>query len=302
MRYSYSALVLATAAVGQVAAGPFQHVHHAHLHAKKGAELPEVAAPLEKRVDWATVSYTYSSGQTFGTATAAVASVATTLATTTAAAASPAASPADDSGSSTVASLLSADSSTLSALGCQLGVNADSDNGGVWLGSDGTYTNEFTNAAGEDIILVVWGPDASWVNANKPLITVSLASGASTTVSFANGAIGAWSAVYSGTTMVNGQISETWGEYTFSEEGVVDVSREVNMSGHSMSIVGPECTTDMSTCVFVCSSGNTCLTGYELLDCAAGSQAGAQYGTYGGLPSGGCGGLGSGASLKTTLG
>ncbi len=243
------------------------------------------------------MSYTYSSGQTFGTATAAVANSPTTLAAATTGTAS---SAVGDLVSS-VASLLSADSETLTSLGCQLGVNAASDNGGVWLGTGGTYENEFTNAASESVILVVWGPDASWVNANKPLITVSLAAGESTTVSFASGSIGAWSAVYSDTTMVNGQISNTWGEYTFSPEGVVDVSREVNMSGHSMSVVGPECTTDMSTCVFVCASGNTCLTDYELLNCAAGSQSGAQYGTYGGLPSGGCGGMGSSATFKTTL-
>jgi len=294
MRYSSAALVLATVAIGQVAAGPFQHVHHAHLHAKKAAELPEVAAPVEEKrqVDWATVSYTYSAGQTFGTATAAVADAPTTLAATPSSVGSVI---------SSVASLLEADSATLTSLGCQLGINAASDNGGVFLGTGGTYQNEFTNAAGEPIILVVWGPDASWVNANKPLITVSLAAGESTTVSFASGSIGAWSAVYSDTIMVDGQVSNTWGEYTFSPEGVVDVSREVNMSGHSMSVVGPECTTDMDTCVFVCTSGNTCLTDYELLNCAAGSQSGAQYGTYGGMASGGCGGMGSSATFQTTF-
>jgi len=192
-------------------------------------------------------------------------------------------------------------SSKLSSLGCQSGLNAVSNNGKAWIGSDGVYTNEFSNQSGEDLILVVWGPEASWVNANTPLVTAEITSGSSMTISFASGAIGAWSAVYSDTTMVDGQISNTWGEYTFSEEGVVDVSREVNMSGHGMSITGPSCTTDMSTCVFVCSSGNSCLNNYELLNCAAGSQSGAQYGTYGGLPSGGCGGLGSSASLWTTL-
>ena len=238
------------------------------------------------------MSYTYSAGQTFGTATAAVANAPTTLAATPSSVGSVI---------SSVASLLEADSATLTSLGCQLGVNAASDNGGVFLGTGGTYQNEFTNAAGEPVILVVWGPDASWVNANKPLITVSLAAGESTTVSFASGSIGAWSAVYSDTTMVDGQISNTWGEYTFSPEGVVDVSREVNMSGHSMSVVGPECTTDMDTCVFVCTSGNTCLTDYALLNCAAGSQSGAQYGTYGGMASGGCGGMGSSATFQTTF-
>lgn len=191
--------------------------------------------------------------------------------------------------------------SKLSSLGCLAGSNAVADNGAVWIGAGGAYTNTFTNNAGEDLILVVWGPDASWVNANKPLVTLDLPAGSSQLVSFASGAIGAWSAVYADTPMVMGQISNTWGEYTMSPEGVVDVSREVNMNGHGMSIVGPQCTTDMNTCVFVCSSGTVCMTDYELLNCAGGSQPGAQYGTFGGFPSGGCGGLGTSASLTTYL-
>jgi len=189
----------------------------------------------------------------------------------------------------------------LARLGVIAGINAASDNGNAWLGSDGPYTNEFTNDSGENLILVVWGSQGSWVNAVQPFITASIAPGASTTVSFASGAIGACSAVYSDTVMVNGQISNTWCEYTFGPEGVVDISREVNMAGHTMSVVGPECTTDMNTCVFVCSSGNTCMTNYELLNCAPGSQPGAQYGEYFGSPSGGCGGMGSGAALMTYL-
>lgn len=74
------------------------------------------------------------------------------------------------------------------------------------------------------------------------------------------------------------------------------------MNGHNIEIVGPHCTTNMNTCVFVCSSGNSCMTGYELLNCAAGSQPGAQYGTYGGAASGGCGWLGeTNVHLQTTF-
>jgi hypothetical protein len=201
----------------------------------------------------------------------------------------------------TASALSSTSASRLAALGCQTGINSFSNNGGVWIGSGGAYTNNFVNAAGEDLIIVVWGADASWVNAHQPLVTIDLPAGASQIVSFASGSIGAWSAVYSDTTTYDGQIVNTWGEYTMGPYGVVDVSREVNMSGHPMSIVGPQCTTDMNTCVFVCLSGNSCLTNYELLNCAAGSQPGAQYGTYGGFPSGGCGGLGDSAALTTTF-
>ena len=102
--------------------------------------------------------------------------------------------------------------------------------------------------------------------------------------------------------MVNGQISNTWLEHTFGPYGVVDVSREVNMAGHGISTVGPTCTTNMDTCVFTCPSGqNSCWTEYLLLNCENGSQGGANYGMYGGMPSGGCGGMGSWAALKTTL-
>lgn len=198
--------------------------------------------------------------------------------------------------------LTAADSSLISSLGLVAGgINAMSDNGAVWLGNDGPYTNEFTNGSPDNVVLVIWGPAASWVNVNQPLVTVSLAPGQNQTVSFANGAVGAWSAIYPDTALVNGQVSNTWGEFTFSPEGVVDVSREVNMNGHAMTIVGPQCTTDMSTCVFVCSSGDVCMYDYQLLNCAPGSQPGAQYGTYFGAPSGGCGGLGSSAALVTTF-
>jgi len=317
MRCSYTALVLATATIGQVVAGPVNHAYaHRHFHAKKDAELE---AHVEARQTWnginfATVAITYSSGQTWGEPTAAPpAAVAaptsptsvTPKATTTA---SPAASSSPSAGSSNTNSkvlgtiLTSADSSKLLSLGLEsVGANAVSNNGGVWIGSGGAYTNNFINDSGEDLILVIWGPEGSWVNANKPLITCSISSGESTIISFASGSIGAWAAVYEDTQLVNGQICNTWGEYAFTTDGVVDVSREVNMNGHTMEIVGPSCTTNMDTCVFVCSSGDVCTYGYELQNCANGSQLGAVNGLDDGNASGGCGGMGNSASLTTTF-
>ena len=152
------------------------------------------------------------------------------------------------------------------------------------------------------MILLVWeGIAGQWVNVVQPTITASIPAGGSIWASFADGASGAWTAVYPDTHLVDGQASNTWGEFTFGQWGVVDVTREVNMNGHAMSIVGPSCTTDMNTCVFICSSGTRCLTGYQLVNCENGSQLGANYGTYGGAPSGGCGGMGSSATLKTTF-
>lgn len=200
------------------------------------------------------------------------------------------------------AALSDADAGKLGSMGvATLGVNSYAANGQAWLGQDGPYQNEFVNDSGEDLILVIWGVAGSWVNAVQPSITASLPAGQSVWISFADGASGAWTAVYGDTAMINGQMSNTWGEFTFGEWGVVDVSREVNMSGHGMSIVGPSCTTDMDTCVFVCSSGNVCMTDYLLVNCENGSQPGANYGTYFGTPSGGCGGMGASAVLKTTF-
>lgn len=183
----------------------------------------------------------------------------------------------------------------------QAGTNAAANNGGVWLGQDGDYTNDFINNSTEDIVVAVWGAAGSWVNAIKPLITVSLPANTVQTVSFANGASGAWAAIYPDTTLTQyGQIGQTWGEYTFSGQwSTVDVSREVLMTGRGMRIETPQCISDMDTCVFVCESGETCLTGYTLKNCAAGSQPGAQIGTYAGAASGGCSGMGDKAALKT---
>lgn len=182
-----------------------------------------------------------------------------------------------------------------------LGLNGADSGSGVWLGEDGPYTNEFINDSDQDIILVIWGPWASWVNAVQPLITISIDQGTSAIVSFANGQTGAWSAIYEDTVMLNGQISNTWGEYTFSEMGVVDVSREPNMKGKQMSIHGPTCISDMEQCVFVCPDADICMYGYELKNCDPASQPGAQYGLHFGAPTGGCGGLGSSANLTTYL-
>ncbi|KAK7545280.1 hypothetical protein IWX49DRAFT_432328 [Phyllosticta citricarpa] len=174
----------------------------------------------------------------------------------------------------------------------------------VWIGSDGKWTNTYHNQADEDCVLVVWGSAGSWVNAKAPLVTVSIPAGENKTLSFADGASGAWAVMYEDTELVNGQISQTWGEYTFGEYGVVDVSREVNMQGHNMTIQTPNCVTDMETCVFVCKdpSSISCWLEYELKNCENGSQEGANKGTYAGADSGGCGNMGDSADLHTYVG
>lgn len=246
-----------------------------------------------------TVSMTTHQPSTIQSNTATT--LATTVATTSTATASQPSSTSTGGGMSS--SLTSDDANRLTSLGFQAtGTNAKDSSGGVWIGSGGPYTSSFTNSYSSGIILVVWGPGASWVNAHTPLITVSLPPQRSTTISFAYQQSGAWSAVYPDTILVNGQISNTWAEFTFTSSGVVDISRLVNGNGRSLEVVGPSCTSNMSTCVFRCNSGTTCMTGYKLVGCA--SQSGAQVGTdSNGADSGGCGWNGATTgSFKTTFG
>lgn len=182
-----------------------------------------------------------------------------------------------------------------------LGRNCETSDCGVWLGDDGPYTNEYTNESGEDLIVIIWGSEGSWVNVKQPHITASIANDSSITVSFASGQSGAWAAIYPDTVMLNGQVHNTWGEYTFSEMGVVDVSKLPNMKGKKMTIVGPTCVSDMEQCYFACKTGDICMYDYELVNCDPNSQVGAQYGLDYGAPSGGCGNLGKSAKVHTYL-
>jgi hypothetical protein len=152
--------------------------------------------------------------------------------------------------------------SFLSALGVKSAVS----NGVGWIGPDGAWTVDFFNSAGVDLILTVWGTQ-SWVNANNPSVLITLPVGGVTTVSFNNGASGAFAAFYPDTDLRMGQVNNTWGEFTFESGGVLDVSREVNMDGHDMTIVTPTgCISDKNTCVFVClpEDGNSCWQRYQL--------------------------------------
>jgi len=189
-------------------------------------------------------------------------------------------------------SALSADdSSLLTTLGFKAaGVNAVSPNGAAWIGNDGPYLNKFHNSASEPVILTIWTGATSWVNANAPSITVSIPPGSAQIISFAEGVSGGFSGVYPSTKLVNGQVQNTWGEFTYSGSySTVDVSREVTMEGQGLRIETENCLTDMDTCVFVCKGGLlTCWLDYELQNCEPGSQPGANYGISYGMPSGGC--------------
>jgi len=185
------------------------------------------------------------------------------------------------------------------------GENSNSDNGNSWLGPGGVYQNTFVNNTGQDLTLVVWGQgySAAFVEINPPSINVPLKSGDNLTVSFAEGASGAWSALYNDTGLRLGMINNTMGEFTFkSSNGSYDVSRKPNTSGHDMTIIGPDCTASFDNCVFLCidpTAANCYEAGsYELVNCTGPYT---QNGLNDGQPSGGCTWAGVGVSLVTYL-
>ena len=128
----------------------------------------------------------------------------------------------------------------LSTLGALTGINAATKTSNCWQGEDGDYVNYVKNEGTADMILLVWGPGGSFVNTIQPLITTTVAANETVPLSFANGASGAMSVAYEGTTMAWGQIANTWVEHTFSGDwSTIDVSREPNMNGDSMTVVTP---------------------------------------------------------------
>ena len=181
-----------------------------------------------------------------------------------------------------------------------IGTNSFSSDAKVWIGKDGQYINEFFNDSGEDLILVMWDKTAAWVNANVPYITHSLPAGSGISISMASGLSGGYSAIYSDTKLVNGQIANTWGEWsTAGTSSTFDVSRLVTMSGHDMKIETPSCVANMNQCAFTCDAGSdSCWQTYNLLDCP--SNTGKD--PYTGAPSGGCQGLSAdGGLVRTTF-
>ena len=174
----------------------------------------------------------------------------------------------------------------------------------VWVGTGGAYTNNFINMSGQNLTLLVWGEQGSWVNVQPPLIAQTLGPDESIVVSFVDGTSGAWSTLSRNTSLVNGQVFNTWGEYTFAgTDSTVDVSRLVNMDGDDMTIVTPTCTSNMYTCVFTCRDAGrvSCQTDYQLDNCMANNGGGTGRDSAG-APSGGCHGIGDAANLLTYLG
>ena len=177
---------------------------------------------------------------------------------------------------------------------------------GCWVGDDGDYTNNVFNNVSQDLILVLWGPGyaTEFFQNHQPELTLSIPMGQNRTFSCAENSTGAWGALYDQYSMRLGMINNTIGEFSFNRtKGAFDVSREPNMFGHGMSIVGPDCTSDFDHCFFQCIEPNApnCYQDntYELVNCTGPD---AQNGTTpDGQPSGGCGWPGVGVNLITYL-
>ncbi|KAK2616310.1 hypothetical protein QQS21_000744 [Conoideocrella luteorostrata] len=193
------------------------------------------------------------------------------------------------------------------------GVNAMSDSGRIWIGEGGPNTFTFKNDADGPLIVVLWDfppsdYEASFMNARHAAVSSSLPrKGDRVVVSLANGVSGGWSALVNQNTKLSqyGQIDNTWGEFTTGNYATVDISREVNMRGTSMSVrTSGGCVSDMNRCVFVCKSGDKCgeSGSYTLQDCQPGSQPGANYWTDNVNASGGCQAWSNGGHLEITLG
>lgn len=202
--------------------------------------------------------------------------------------------------------LISDSVSVLSKMGAMAAVNSLTATPDSWIGATTTgnaVTNTVVNNAGKDGYWMCWGAGASWVNVKAPTLAVKVPAGQNVTVSHAkpqdgSSNTGACGMAFADTKLVNGQLSQSWMEFTFGSgqwsSSTYDLSMEVNMNGHNMTIAGDKCTSDLTRCSFHCVNGaDSCMDAgsYDLINCAKGSQEGANIGSYAGAVSGGCQGI-----------
>jgi hypothetical protein len=185
------------------------------------------------------------------------------------------------------------------------GVNSFSNNGNIWIGEGGRFTLRVQNLSGGSIILVIWQGGSGWLNADTAKVTYSLQSAQTVSISVADGVEGvAFSSIYQDT-HVEGQIYNTWGEFSVTQYSTIDVSREPWMLGNGLQIQPQStgCRTNMNECVFVCKNNiDRCGAAgeYDLLNCDPNNNPGAQYGLANGQPSGGCS-MGTGGDVEVNF-
>ena len=163
--------------------------------------------------------------------------------------------------------------------------------------SSKSYVNTLINSAGQDLYVVFWsnGHFGIATGGSNPDLTLELPSGSTKQVSFSDSWAGTYAAIYADTGATTaGDISNTWVELLTGANGIFDISREVNMQGHAVTVAAASssCTANLNTCAFACTNpaATSCAFSgsYTLLNCSPGSQPGAEGGTVGGQPSGGC--------------
>ena len=204
--------------------------------------------------------YTYSDGQCWGDYGCDAKTDAPAASQTEAAASTPAAVEAQPTQATSDVTTQSDSSSGVNAgdiLGYVGGILAPSSDGSCVEGSGNKNVVEISNQSGDDLVWLCWGGAGSWVNVDAPIMALGISNGDTQTISFADTASGqqggACAPVTLDTTTANGQINNTWLEATFNEWGTVDVSREVNMYGHSITAkTAAGCTSSMDWCVFKC--------------------------------------------------
>jgi hypothetical protein len=191
------------------------------------------------------------------------------------------------------------------------GINAFSNNGLIWIGNDGPNTFTFINSAGGvDVALIIWynAPNdygSSFLTGRQPYISYSLSDLQEVTISMANGVSGGWAGLYHSVTTLtpDGQIFNTWGEFTTGNGATVDVSREVNANGNGMSInVATGCVSNLTTCVYQCNNGQvTCGASgtYSMINTNT-PNCNVGYDSLGN-PGGGCQGWSNGGHMDVTF-
>lgn len=326
MRYSIAAVAVASLATSALGAAHGHAGHHQH-HAREAEPAAEA--------DPEPTNYTYSDGQCWGaygcnSKTGAPPASTQPAATTTAAAYS---APAQTSAQVTAAAAASSSSnggglggivsqvtSAAASVASGAAVDVESILGSCTgdkiasVVSDGTCVEgtgnpnvfEITNKLDEPVVYLAWGPMGQWVNSKSPVGAFGLAPGESKTISWADTPQGSQGGggyvIRKGSTLVNGQVSDTSVEHTFNTYGTVDVSREINMNGQTPISISFSngCTSSMTSCVFQCLSGNTCgdPDTYHLVNCSGPGSNPGKPDAAGNIVDGGCL-MGSGKATMT---
>jgi len=214
--------------------------------------------------------------------------------------------------------LLSDAVKVMGGIGAMTAKNSQTPTDTTWIGAatqGNAVVHTIANEGASDVVFSCWGADASWVNVHEPEVAVTIPAGKNVTLSHAvaqGGAqnTGGCGTIYPDTKLVNGQIFETWLEYTFLNDqyggSTFDISKEVNMLGNNMTTSVDGCVSDFDHCSFHCNDASVASCGeagsYFLKNCEAGSQKHASSGKWGGQASGGCEGIApTGITKMTTV-